>query len=204
MHELRYLRLGNQIDGDGASEILTSERLGHIIVLDLHGNTIRDLDTDALRTAALPNLRVLNLASANNYPMFGQKKGLAGADVRGLARSPITHRLWILDLTSNGLTDSMIASASRSVQMMQLTTLNLGFNTNLGPAGAEAIAACDRLANLQALRLTGTKIGNAGAKALAKSKYLGKLRHLDVGQAGVNVSGLSALRKRFGESAVRA
>jgi uncharacterized protein (TIGR02996 family) len=202
MSELRYLRLGNQIGGEGASEVLTSDRLENIAVIDLHSNTISGLNAAAIREVERPSLRVLNLGSANNDP-FSRKKGFAKADLLAVAKSPISHHLHILNLSGNDLTDPAVEAFFHSMRIPHLTMLDLSGNRELGPVTAEAIASCDRLTNLQALDLMWTKIGNAGAKALAKSKHLTKLRYLNVSQTKVTATGLAALRKRFGDDAVR-
>ena len=201
--ELRYLRLSNKVGGSGATGILTADHLKHLVVIDLHGNMIRNLKRSAFTKAQRPNLRVLNLGGANGARWRGSKD-FTKADLMTVTTSPITHQLQILDISGNGLTDAATKPFFRAMQMLRLTMLSLSHNQKLGPATASAIATCGQLRNLQSLDLMWTKIGDTGAKALAKSKHLGKLRYLDVSQAGVTAAGLSALRKRFGEDVVRA
>src|SRR5262249_14114521 len=64
-----------------------------------------------------------------------------------------------------------------SPYLARLTALDLT-STQLGDAGAEALAACPHLAGLRMLVLAENEIGDAGAEALAASPHLGRLRHL--------------------------
>jgi uncharacterized protein (TIGR02996 family) len=191
LKELRYLLLGRSLDGDGATVVLKSPTFKNLVVVVLRGDDLGGLDGASLRNAKRPNLRVLDLPVASR------------ADLLALAKSPITQNLHILQLGSD-ITDGAMKAFFSAMRMPQLTVLNLSHNQNLGPTTAATVGTCDRLRNLQSLNLMWTKIGDAGAKALAQSKHLGKLRHLDVTNAGVTASGVAALRKRFGDEAVRA
>jgi uncharacterized protein (TIGR02996 family) len=189
---LRYIHLGHEVGGRGATAVLSSAKLKELAVISLHGGQygMHGLNATALKRASRPSLRVLSL------PISGK------ADVLALANSPATRNVQLLNLRSP-LSEPTVKAFFRAMRMPQLMMFSLG-GDDIGPASVEAIASCDRLANLQALDLTRTKICNAGAKALAKSKHLGKLRYLNVSQASVPESGLAALRKRFGEDVVRA
>jgi uncharacterized protein (TIGR02996 family) len=189
---LRSIDLSGEVGGRGASALLSSTNLKELVVIALpyggqHG--IQGLNASALEKARRPNLRVLDLPVSEK------------ADVLAVANSPATRNVQFLYIYPRN--DAAAKAFFRAMQMPQLV-MWAGCGYDSGPASAEAIAQCDRLTNLQVLNLARTTIGDAGAKALAKSKHLGKLRHLDVSEAGVTASGLDALRKRFGEDAVRA
>ena len=82
----------------------------------------------------------------------------------------------------------------------RLRCLDLSHNSQLGVAGAEALAASEHLTNLQDLCLEETRIGPRGALALIQSTRLPGLRMLRVnyGKPGWDPAVGEALEKRFG------
>lgn len=189
LSNLRYLFLGRDLDTKATTLVFETARWKKLIVLELETENLRGLSARSLKASPLTKLRVLHI-SANT-----------SADLLALAGSPATHNVEILRL-GRAVSNASVTAFFRAMQMPKLTMLDLSDCKELGPAAVKALAACDRLTNLQTLDLSRNEIGADGAKHLAASKHLLKLRYLGVSQTGIGEPALRALRKRFGDEVV--
>ncbi len=86
---------------------------------------------------------------------------------------------------------------ARSRYLSRLLSLTL--RGTVGDAGAQALAACPRLAGLRTLDLAAAgPVGEAGALALAASPHLSGLTLLRLPGNGLGGEATAALRQRFG------
>ena len=110
--------------------------------------------------------------------------GLAGARVgdtgiNALMGSPFLRSLRSL-AAGNRVTNKGAAALAEAPSLAALRKLWLSGNWKIGPAGAEALASSEHLANLEDLSLEHTSIGTKGALALARSACLSSLYSLAV------------------------
>jgi Leucine-rich repeat (LRR) protein len=95
------------------------------------------------------------------------------------------HQAWIKDLYLEDLAGSDFFPKS----LLELWL----YKNNIGDAGAQALAQCEKLSNLRYLSLYSNKITGAGASQLANSKILANLETLDLSFNRVGDEGAAAL-----------
>jgi uncharacterized protein (TIGR02996 family) len=158
--------------------------------LDIYGSALTNAVAQAL--AASPRSACLTRLS-----LVG--KGVGNQGLEALIGSP--HLGALRDLTIGArITDPGAAMLAAFPASARLRRLDLSFNSQLGVAGAEAIAASEHLSSLQVLNLRDTRIGPRGALAVIHSTRLPGLRSLQVGTEGGGWPRevREALDKRFG------
>lgn len=144
--------------------------------------------TKAMKGEALPGLRSLSLTGIG-FSDEGFEKVFSGS------RLTLTR----LYLTNTGVTDQSLTWLADSKQFRTLEWLALNRNEEVGDEGAEALASCATLANLQRLELANTGVSAEGALAFRRVKALPALNHLDLSGNGLRAKELEPLRKRLGK-----
>jgi uncharacterized protein (TIGR02996 family) len=118
-----------------------------------------------------------------------------------LAKTPALARLRTLDLYDAWWNVAPLPLLSHSPHLAGLTTLILGgYELGLGDEAVSSFAdpGC-RLRSLRRLHLSYSEIGDAGARALAGSPHLASLERLDLTGNPIGRAGRRALRARFGD-----
>jgi uncharacterized protein (TIGR02996 family) len=151
---------------------------------------VRELDLPAhgmhaLAKLAAPRLRRLVLREFNVQPAMPHLVGWS--ELRHLERLELTHVALVADHARELLA---AAGPLRELQLRQ---------SKLAPAGAELLAASDKLATLEILGLLSNTLGDAGAIALARCRNLRRLRALDLRKNRIGVPGVTAIGAAFPE-----
>jgi hypothetical protein len=158
--------------------------------LDFNQTAVADAGAQALaaspRSSCLTTL-VLGMA------------GVGNAGLEALIQSPHLGALRNLTIGSR-VTDPGARFLAAAPASSRLRRLDLASNSQLGVAGAEALAASEHLANLEQLDIRDTRIGARGMLALTNSTRLTGLRLLHVGTDGrqTNAAVREAMERRFG------
>jgi hypothetical protein len=121
------------------------------------------------------------------------------AGAAALAGCPFLSRVRVLEVQAYSNIDGPVPLEALfgSPAVSGLWSLTLHRRCWLGPEGAEALAGCEPLRNLEVLALRYCGIGDEGGLALARSPHLGKLRDLDLTGNEFTGDVPSVLRKRF-------
>lgn len=181
---VQYLDLShNLITGRGASALLASKHLKNLVILELEGNPIRDLDRAALANAPAGGLRALALHGCQ----------LETEDVEALARCPRLSELLYLDLDFNQLHNAAVIALVAGLPCAPAVVYLMG--NQISTKGAQALARWAGAPGLDQLHVCGNPMTSAGAAALAQSPTLAGLRHLCV--TGVTGADREALEARF-------
>jgi uncharacterized protein (TIGR02996 family) len=172
----------------GAAKLCASAYVAALGALSF--TTVGEGFPKALAKSKLGALRVLGLT--------GCEIGDEGAAV--LAKADRLAGLSRLYLARCAIGDEGVAAIAQSKKLAALTTLCLGGNEGIGDEGAITIATAKghAMEKLVLLELCRTQVGDAGAEAIAASKKLVALRRLDLRQAQVGRAGREALGKRKG------
>lgn len=172
----------------------------------LEGRPTRGVRWEFLR--GFPEVAIfesLKAAEENEKAIFRWRvRRIEFIGLRSVARLPRLHmlsRVRELVLSRCKLGDDGLRQLLASPHLVNLTRLELPWN-NLGPAAAEALAGCPRLADLEHLELghyfafdVVNPLGPDGARSLAGSAHLGKLRYLGLGHTRIADAGLAALAR---------
>jgi len=192
LSRLRVLTLifSQAVTDKGAAALASSPYLACSEGLELSQTAITDAGAQALADSP-------RLAGLTRLDMCLSKVGNAGLEA--LIQSPNLGALRNLTLGSH-VTDKGARRLAACPAASRLRCLDLSHNSQLGVAGAEALAASEHLTNLQDLCLQETRIGPRGALALIQSTRLPGLRLLrvDTGKPGWDRAVAEALEKRFG------
>jgi hypothetical protein len=125
--------------------------------------------------------------------LLRDQQPLGEAGIRTLAErgGAVFSSLKQLQLENARLTAAQLAVLAGKRWFMQLDSLSLSNNPDLGPAGLEVLAS--RLKQVKTLRLDSVRAGNEGARALAASAQLGQLVWLSLDRNRISAEGASAL-----------
>lgn len=179
---LRELRLSNnELGPRGARVVARSPLADRLTVLDLCANRIGSAGLSAVLAADWPALRTLGLTFNRIDPDGAARL----ADWPGLAR------IIRLELGGNPLGPDGVVALARSPHLSQIRSLNLTY-TPLGFAGVRAMAAAD-LGSLSVLEAWHSEIGPAGAVALANAPAMAGLVQLFLGNNPLGDAGAAAL-----------
>ena len=218
LSQVRELDLTDAGLGNGGVCVLTrSPHLCGVETLDLSFNGLGDAGVRHFANAAtLPRLRELVLTDNN---------GLGSDGLRDLAESPYRGGLTALDVSANDIDGEGVRAVAGSRTLSRLHTFRVAANpvgdagaaalagsdllarmlarspwldlrlAALGPAGARALAASERLRAAVGLDLSDNHIGDDGLAALAHSPRLARLRRLAVRRNGIGDAGAVALAR---------
>jgi len=110
-------------------------------------------------------------------------------------------RLSRLQFSGNYLNDDSLSALSRSPHVRQLTDLHLGRN-NLTDRGLRRLIQSPNFSRLRQLNLSQNFITRIGALGLASAGQLAALSAVDFSHNLIDLEGIAALRRRFGDSLV--
>jgi uncharacterized protein (TIGR02996 family) len=206
----------NDLGNGGVNLLVRSRHLWELQSLDLGFNGIDDAGMNALaRASCFPNLGSLSV----NFNSHITSAGLAA-----LASSPFLGGLTNLDVCSNDIGEEGIRALLASKYLKQLNTVRLGENpigdggaillaqsallvrmiarvprleihkSEIGAAGAAALASSPAMNRCSTLDLTGNEIGDAGFEAIVASRNLPLLRVLKVAGNLISDAGIAASR----------
>jgi hypothetical protein len=99
---------------------------------------------------------------------------------------------WMLDLTNKHVGDAGAKALAASLRLANLSVLILSGN-GIGDEGIEALVTSPHVMNVNRLVLWDNRIGDEGVKALAASRYLENLNTLDLGSNRIGDEGVKAL-----------
>jgi len=125
--------------------------------------------------------------------LLRDQQPLGEAGIRTLAErgGAVFSSLRQLQLENARLSAAQLAVLAGKRWFMQLDSLSLSNNPDLGPAGLEVLAS--RLKQVKTLRLDSVRGGNEGARALAASAQLRQLVWLSLDRNRISAEGASAL-----------
>jgi uncharacterized protein (TIGR02996 family) len=140
-------------------------------------------------TAHLAGIRALQVSAYHHLERVRTIKQLSG--------SACASTLRLLDLyrggyTHNSTAGDAVARALAASNLSRLECLRLS-QSEIGPAGIEALAAAPALSSLRKLDLSDNSLGVEGAQALAASPYLSNLTALHLGDSQIPDRGVAAL-----------
>jgi uncharacterized protein (TIGR02996 family) len=203
LSRIRELDLcGNDLGNGGPNILARSPYLGHLEFLDLSFNDLTNRGIESLVTLrALKNLKRLHL---------NDNARISTPGIRQLADSPNFANLLALDLSGNDLNESSVRTLINGTSLKKLVELRLSGNrlsdggvqalaesellrnllrhspaldlseNQIGPVGAQHLAASPVLSEVQVLDLSGNALGDAGLRSIATSRYARHLRALRV------------------------
>ncbi|MCE9565263.1 MAG: TIGR02996 domain-containing protein [Planctomycetes bacterium] len=197
---LRRLNLGsNRLTADAIRTFAKSPLADGIDGLDLSANPLGP--EGVLTLANSPQLARLQLLSAWGCGRMSGGIELNGEVVKSLCDSQHLGGLRVLNLSYNGLSKPDILKMCEARPKFRLAVLSLS-NSDIGDAGAEALAAWPVLEHIRTLVVTSCGIATRGARALVRSPYLNHVTQLWIqGNPVMNDPSLMAsLRSRFGKA----
>jgi uncharacterized protein (TIGR02996 family) len=185
---LRNLNLCNSGLSDEPFSILAGSPLvRELRRLDLSYNHLTASGVEALLSASLPHLTVLDLSS-----------NLLTEEAAGvLASLPQFGRLYTLDLRRTQLGDAGARALGTAGAPTGLRELDLSY-TGIEDAGAEALAQSPRWPHLRTLSLEGNPIRGRTAAALIASPHLRGIRQLNLQGTNLGEKSRRALQRHFG------
>lgn len=163
-------------------QLARGEMLAHLTGLDVNGQRFGAPELTTL--LASPHLAGLRRLDLGLYACCDMVKAAIGA----FQSSRLTH----LTLHSSKL-DAAGFRQFAATDLPALGSLHLGGTSQMGPAGAKALASAPFLAHLQELGLTNNSLGPQGMEALAASSHFRCPARLRLGMNGLGAVGLRAL-----------
>jgi uncharacterized protein (TIGR02996 family) len=217
---LRELELDvNGISPEGVAALARSPLWEQLTMVSLLDGRIRDAGAAALRDSpGLVDLRFcccgigpegVESLTARSFPRLerldlsdNEYTGDEGA-ARLVARARFP-RLKALDVSFTRLTPAGVRTLAASSLLGQLAALDVSQNSDLGDAGAEALASSLHVTRLRNLNLTACGITDSGARAFASSRHFDRLQELNLYNNPIQPDGPAAatLRRRFGHRVV--
>lgn len=176
---LRTIDLGEASEIEGLASLLADPALRMLRRLELRVSKTAPAPVfAAVTTLELGPLRALQIADASIDDQLAD------------ARWRLPETLVELDLRYAGLSDRSLAAVLERAP--PLRRLSLQHNA-LSPAGADHIAHCEALTQLQFLDLRGNPLTAAGARRLAQATKLRALETLLIDRYKIGVRGMEAL-----------
>jgi uncharacterized protein (TIGR02996 family) len=153
------------------------------------------------RSPRLARLERLDLKGCEG--MEGTKRSLTREAVVALFSSPHLRALKDVALDPTGFKGADMKAVCATRPVFRLRAFRFQSNgSEIGDAGASALAAWPALEDVRVLHLYDNGIGAAGARALARSAYLNKITdlRLDLNPLEDDPGAVRALRDRFGDA----
>jgi uncharacterized protein (TIGR02996 family) len=163
-------------------QIARSEMLAHLSGLEIGGMKFGEAELKTL--LASPHLSGLRRLDTGLFATAGMIKAATSA--------PQSARLTHLYYYSCRL-DAAGFGRFEKAELPALKALHLAGNSQMGPAGAKALAAAPFLGHLHDLLLTNNGIGPKGMEALATGRHFRCPARLEVGTNALVTDGLRAL-----------